>query len=700
MDARKLTRIAQAMGLVSTGPSSSMHDRRPRSKRTSVGDQSLPRRRPSVNGAAPSPARSGFSAASSNRTGRAHGAGRAADLGGRGHLVQIVPPDHLFVPSGFSPTVNLEDIEQKPGSSSTLSSDEKELRRWRRGRLLPLRGTMDGMIKDVVKEWGLPSGIGMTLYLVNEEEKAVASSEEDESGQEYEGGMKCSPEAWKILWADLFNPINVRLPSSKFPSPRGQAIPVRNGSLSVVRADSREDLADDPNANPFRASANNRGLFEGFLTPASARSFQLFNPDTGNSPGKRSSLAPSASASQTNSPPRKVRQNSNWTDDQTSPTFEYAPRSLFQSSQRPSRIVGKIEFDFDRDRAKWYEVWRKRRQQAAEIPRKGGLRPLRLGVEEKESDGGGQEAAVGTGKLEQDKSIELEQAEPKEKSEQDEPEDAKREGSEESKQEEPEQLQQYELTEPKHIEQEETEQDEVKELDQVEPNDLTQNAPTLASVTAENSPETPEESASEYSVEQSPEGYAQLDDESLDGNGEEAASESSAGNLSPDDDEEEFAILRADRLTNEKTEFGFDDIGSNAILNEKIPDAKLAGGLEEHDTEPLSDVQEVAMLIAQRQQASAANTPLLNVPDEQGQGLASPINLPSPQTASTGPVVNTPTLSFTPAQDRKLSIEIPEATMPAMFGLGMGLDMAYDKRGSSLVMSDQLDLLERGESSI
>jgi hypothetical protein len=105
-------------------------------------------------------------------------------------------------------------------------------------------------------------------------------------------------------------------------------------------------------------------------------------------------------------------------------------------------------------------------------------------------------------------------------------------------------------------------------------------------------------------------------------------------------------------------------------------------------------------LIAQRQQASAANTPLLNVPDEQGQGLASPINLPSPQTASTGPVVNTPTLSFTPAQDRKLSIEIPEATTPAMFGLGMGLDMAYDKRGSSLVMSDQLDLLERGESSI
>lgn len=615
--------------------------------------------------------------------------------------MQIVPPDHLFVPSGFSPTVSLEDIEHKPGTSSTLSSDEKELRRWRRGRLLPLRGTMDGMIKDVVREWGLPSGIGMTLYLVNEEEKAVASSEEDESGQEYEGGMKCSPEAWKILWADLFNPINVRLPSSRFPSPRGQTIPVRNGSLSVVRADSREDLADDLNANPFRASANNRGLFEGFLTPASARSFQLNSSDTGNSPGKRSSLAPSASASRTDSPPRKVRKDSNWTDDQTSPIFEYAPRSLFQSSQRPSRIVGKIEFDFDRDRAKWYEVWRNRRQQAAGIPLKGGLRPLRLGVEDKEVERGISETADGTGELEQDKSIELEQAKPKAKSQevkQDEPEDTKQERSEEFKQEEPEQW--SELTGPKQIEEEEQEQDEMKELDQVEPKNLTQTTTALASATAEHSPEIPEESPSEYSVEQSPEGYAQLGDESFDGNREEGASESSAGNLSPDDDEEEFAILRADRLTNEKTEFGFDDIGSNAILDAKIPDAKLAGEPEERSMDPLSDVQEVAMLIAQRQQASAVNTPLLNVPDEQGQGLASPINLPSPQTASTGPVVNTPTLSFTPAQDRKLSIEIPEATTPAMFGLGMGLDMAYDKRGSSLVMSDQLDLLERGESSI
>jgi hypothetical protein len=32
-----------------------------------------------------------------------------------------------------------------------------------------------------------------------------------------------------------------------------------------------------------------------------------------------------------------------------------------------------------------------------------------------------------------------------------------------------------------------------------------------------------------------------------------------------------------------------------------------------------------------------------------------------------------------------------------MFGLGMGLDLAHDKRGSSLVMSDHLDRLERGE---
>lgn len=638
MDARKLTRIAQAMGLVSTGPSSLPQPRQPRWKRSSIGDRSLPRRRPSANGTWASPARSGFSVASTSRTGtgRTHGAGRAADLGGRGHLVQVIPPDHLFVPTGFSPLVDLEDVEESFDSLNASSSRQKELRRWRKGRLLPLRGTMDGMIKDVVTEWGLPSGIGMTLYLVNEDERAISSPEAEDTEQDHEGGMRCSPEAWKILWADLFNPINIRLPSSRFASPRGPIMPDRNGSLSVERPEATEDLADDPNGSLFQASGNQKGLFEGFLTPASARSFQLFNSDPGNSPGKRSSLAPSASASQTNSPPRKRRQDSVRTDNQTSPTFDFASRTLFQPSQRPSRIVGRIEFDFDRDRARWYDVWRRRKHEANSSPMRGGLRQLKLGTSDGDPGAKGLNANdLALANADRDGTIVV----PASPSSQ----------------------------EPEH-----------------------------------------EESDSDYSTKPSPQGYAQLDDEdmteplretldrNLDGSPHEHAPRSYDGNVS-DDDEEEFAILRADRLGQDKTEFGFEDIGSNAILDDNVPEGQLAGPVD-GVFEPLTDIQEVEMLLVQRNRSSLVETPLLNVPEEQGKGLASPINLPSPNTIAGNREAGTPSFQVTPAEDRKLSIEIPETSRQAMFGLGMGLEMAYDKRGSSLVMSDQLDLLERGKS--
>ena len=659
MDARKLTRIAQAMGLVSTGPSTLVGPRHSRLKRISVGERATLgptayRRKESSNGVYPSPSRSGFSTSSRMTSTRAYGTGlhrKTSDVrstvssmrdgNGAGYLVQVIPPDHLFVPSGFTPVFNLAD---EPSSAQSLgntsystNSQGKELKRWRKGQLLPLRGTMDGMVKDVVKEWGLPSGIGMTLYLVSEDEQQIlakAEASESEDSDDYEGGMKITSEAWKILWADLFNPISVRLPISRESSPRAPS--PGNLTVDALRTNqegAREDLVEPTDTNPFRAS-NNKATYEGFLTPASARSFQLFNANPDNSPGRRSSLAPSASASQTNSPPRKLT----WNHDQASPN-SIGPLT------RSRRIVGKIEFDFDRSKAKWYEAWLKRRREGVIRPpdqSSGGLRPLVMGTAEPRSMEGqstrdlaldGLDGEAGDNTVVSDSDAESE----------------------------------YASDEPQGY---------APLIDEDETIHVGDNGIVVTS-----------RSGSVSSAERSIADDLATDEQAAIANDED---DQLSTDLMPSD-EAEFAALRADRPSRDVEATSGLEIGSNAILNPEIDDDDMSRNSMD---DRLDDVDEVVLLLAERQDARLA-TPLLNLPDSEGKGLASPINIPSPQTSEA--VNGTPSFTLSAAPERRLSMATAEAPKSKMFGLGMGLDLAHDKRGSSLVMSDHLDRLERGK---
>ena len=661
MDARKLTRIAQAMGLVSTGPSTLVGPRHSRLKRISVGERATLgptayRRKESTNGVYPSPSRSGFSTSSRMTSTRTYGTGlhrKTSDVrstvssmrdgNGAGYLVQVIPPDHLFVPSGFTPVFNLADEPSSAQSLGTTSnstnSQGKELKRWRKGQLLPLRGTMDGMIKDVVKEWGLPSGIGMTLYLVSEDEQQIlakAEASESEDSDDYEGGMKITSEAWKILWADLLNPISVRLPISRESSPRAPS--PGNLTVDALRTNQEgatEDLVEPTDNNPFWTS-NSKGAYEGVLTPASARSFQLFTANPDNSPGRRSSLAPSASASQTNSPPRKLT----WNNDQASPNSVGLP-------SRSRRIVGKIEFDFDRSKAKWYETWLKRRREGVIRPPEqvlGGLRPLVMGTAEPSSTEGessrnlatvGLDEVVGSQTVDSDSDAESE----------------------------------YSPNEPEGY---------APLVDEDETIHIGDNGIVFNSRSG--SVSSTEQSLAEHSA------ASGLPSPADDGDDHQLSAD-----LMPSD-EAEFAALRADRpLRDVGATSGF-DIGSNAILNPEIDDDAISRNSMD---DRLDDVDEVVLLLAERQDARLA-TPLLNLPDSNGKGLASPINIPSPQTSEA--VNGTPSLTLSSAPDKRLSIAtVEEPPKSKMFGLGMGLDLAHDKRGSSLVMSDHLDRLERGK---
>ncbi len=291
-----------------------------------------------------SPANSVFSRSSSTYTTNTRRNNSSQDL------ITVLPPDHLLIPS-IIPHIPTDEGVAESDSATSLDARQaqKELQRWRRGRMLPFRSSLRDMINVIVREWGLPSPVGVEVYLVS------LNGGEDLGHEDLEGGSLIGQEAWSILVGRVGSqrvptPWNADRKLSA-PSPLGRSIPLING----VQTSSFTPI-------------NNRG----FLTPTSS-TFGL--SQTLESPPSRSAA----------SSPGKVidRDDARKRQADLGQGFPSATGTTARSDS--SIVVGKIEFDIDRRKAVWYDLWNQRRRESAERGRAdGGMRRLMLGEKREE----------------------------------------------------------------------------------------------------------------------------------------------------------------------------------------------------------------------------------------------------------------------------------------------------------------------------
>lgn len=211
-------------------------------------------------------------------------------------------------------------ISLLPPSTSAASSDG--LRRWRRGRLIPLQPTIGSMLLAIAREYGLSSTKGINLYLVNSQRRSSASSASDVSE---EPGPRISASTWTSLFASQVSSV------SRGSTPAGS--PQRLGSLL-----NRERPPHSP-LSPFSDILPTRGHLPS----------HSFLP-TPTKPFSRDSTMP------------------------------LTPSSTGTPISASSPVIGTIEFDIDPEEAAWLPSFQvsSRRRNLSTASEGGGVRQLRL----------------------------------------------------------------------------------------------------------------------------------------------------------------------------------------------------------------------------------------------------------------------------------------------------------------------------------
>ena len=227
-------------------------------------------------------------------------------------LLTVIPPVSLLPPS-------------------TSASSPEGLKRWRRGRLLPLQPTIGSMLLAIAREYGLPSTKGINLYIVQQTQRHERSSGSSSSDFSDEPGPRISSSTWTSLFASQVASAS----TSRTSTPTGS--PHRLGTLL-----SRDNLPHSP-LSPFGDTLHKRKDGQSTASsalPAPTRPFgrELVMPPT------PSSLGSSAS-----------------------------------SSIAQSAVIATIEFDIDQDEATWFPTFQASgRRRNLSTASEGGVRQLRL----------------------------------------------------------------------------------------------------------------------------------------------------------------------------------------------------------------------------------------------------------------------------------------------------------------------------------
>lgn len=585
-----------------------------------------------------------------------------------GWLITVVPPDSLYYALNGELTTESLDVPPDAFVAPTGSSDHAaegldkvlaaaRLKKWRKGKILPLVPDLKGMMRVIGKEWHLPSEVGMEVYLasgtrVYDRGASQRSHIEDGEMEDEMDGM-LSEETWRMVWAEYISEAEGTSTRAASGNHAAQIV-----SPTMVDAEQAQFEVKDMPCVGFMRRGSIRGTSPTSPElPLTGNTFGSTNQpfiDVSQeiSPAADSNIVPHASmggtrhgnaltpdSSQTAFEPSSVQHSRDILSSAAQKMLSPSPSSVFpgaSSSQHASpisgrasrsnsgalqrRVLGKIEFDFDSSsggRGEWYSTWLKRkvqtRQRRVEPDTSNGLkmRPLRL--------------ATGTSRS------------------------AKSDTSE--------------YIEDLQDEEGQAEYAPLMDEDEDEPLNRHAESPKLMSHSPNQADAELDHLVSGALAEAFPEG--------------------------PDDFVNAFTTGHTGNQAEQST-YSWKDIGSHRILNDSVKLEQLAPPTATENEQDM-DMTEVRQMM-DTERAKAENQELL-VPGNPGQLLASPIDLASPQVDN-----GTQPSSLLAVRSTALLEEASADGSMTVHGLGMGIDMDDDeaKRGSALVISSQLDILERG----
>ncbi|OCF37088.1 hypothetical protein I316_00993 [Kwoniella heveanensis BCC8398] len=237
-------------------------------------------------------------------------------------LLSVIPPLSLLPPT----------------PAATPEQALKTAKRWRRGRLLPLQPTLGSMLVCIAREYGLPSTVGLGVYLVlpGGLSRGVGSSSSAGSSYSSESDEPSGPLVSSSTWSTLFAPHLVQATSTTFAS-RSSTPSHTPMKGSIGHLDAEAPYPPSPLSMALKSSTSQPTSLGHRPKVRSLSTEPLSKP-----PDMSHTSHPSTSSSTAMLPPTPASLG-----------------TLDTSAPSPNPIVGTIEFDVDMDEATWFEDWRR-----------------------------------------------------------------------------------------------------------------------------------------------------------------------------------------------------------------------------------------------------------------------------------------------------------------------------------------------------
>lgn len=226
----------------------------------------------------------------------------------------------------------------------------------RRGSLLPLHTTLQGQLQAIKREYNFPSTAGLILNLLD--------ARDNEDAQDYIG-PRLSEESWAVLWRPalkLDREEQQRSFTPKRPSSPPSPVSAEGASPDTDLLSPSSNGQLEPSSAPPAPGGNLRPLLTSrnpLTSPSTttlASTASLTSLDLGSAIPRSPSIFPPTPSSQ-------LFQHHPLRSDSASNRSDTA--SVTSSARRiiaPSPIVGKVEFDVDLQKGRWYDQWSARRR--------------------------------------------------------------------------------------------------------------------------------------------------------------------------------------------------------------------------------------------------------------------------------------------------------------------------------------------------
>lgn len=132
-----------------------------------------------------------------------------------GWLITVVPPDSLYyalnpessTSSEQENAAQYDDVTARSNDGASADPLEKilsgaRLNKWRKGKILPLVPDLKGMMRVIGREWNLPSEVGMELFLASGSTRPDGTRDAGTDGEDEGMDGMLNDETWRMIWGE------------------------------------------------------------------------------------------------------------------------------------------------------------------------------------------------------------------------------------------------------------------------------------------------------------------------------------------------------------------------------------------------------------------------------------------------------------------------------------------------------------------